>query len=95
MIDLSSAFDTVVISLTTAIWPDRHRHALSNAFLASSREAEKSCITNLENCLVEIKTWMDMNRLRMNSDKTEFILFGSQKQLQKCITSELNVNGIW
>ena len=36
---------------------------------------------------------MDQNRLRMNSNKTEFILFGSSVQLAKCTTESLNVNG--
>ena len=35
---------------------------------------------------------MDENRLKMNNDKTEFILFGSKLQLDKCKTKTLNVN---
>ena len=31
-------------------------------------------------------------RLKLNSDKTEFILFGFRAQLQKCIAEEINVN---
>ena len=30
----------------------------------------------------------------MNSSKTEFILFGSRGQLQKCTTNSINVNGV-
>ena len=37
---------------------------------------------------------MDVNRLKMNSSKTEFILFGSRGQLQKCTTNSINVNGV-
>ena len=35
---------------------------------------------------------MDENWLKMNSDKTEFILFGSKPLLDKCITKSLNIN---
>ena len=35
---------------------------------------------------------MDENQLKMNSKKTEFILCGSQPQLDKCITKSLNIN---
>ena len=35
---------------------------------------------------------MDINRLKMNATKTEFIMFGSKKQLQKCTTETLKVN---
>ena len=35
---------------------------------------------------------MDHNRLRVNSSKTEFILFGNSVQVAKCQTKELNIN---
>ena len=37
--------------------------------------------------------WMDENWLKMNCSKTELILFGSRQQLQKCVTTHINVNG--
>ena len=37
----------------------------------------------------DIKDWMDSNRLKMNTVKTEFIMFGSKKQLEKCTTRAL------
>ena len=40
----------------------------------------------------DIKDWMDSNRLKMNVTKTEFIMYGSKKQLQKCTTKTLKVN---
>ena len=39
-----------------------------------------------------VKNWMDHNRLKMNSDKTEFILIGSWQQLQKCHSKQININ---
>ena len=36
---------------------------------------------------------MNQNRLRMNSDKTDFILFGSPKLLPTCSTDNINVCG--
>ena len=36
---------------------------------------------------------MDGNRLKMNDSKTEFIMFGSNKMLTKCITADMNING--
>ena len=35
---------------------------------------------------------MNVNRLKMNNNKTKFILFGSKPQLNKCITKTLNVD---
>ena len=38
--------------------------------------------------------WMDKNQLKMDSNKIEFILFSSKPQLDKCITTSLNVNNM-
>ena len=35
---------------------------------------------------------MDSMKLKLNSDKTEFILFGYREQLQQCVTEEIKVN---
>ena len=41
---------------------------------------------------MRVKNWMDHNRLKMNSDKTEFILIGSKQHVQKCHTKQININ---
>ena len=46
----------------------------------------------LEKCVTDLKIWMNENRLKMNNNKTEFIIFGSKPQLDKCKTKTLNVN---
>ena len=40
---------------------------------------EKRCKENLEKCIVNVKNWMDENQLKMNDDKTEYIIFSSNK----------------
>ena len=44
---------------------------------------------NLASSMKDIKSWMDSMRLKLNSDKTEFILFGYRAQLKKCIIEEI------
>ena len=67
-------------------------HSINKNFRADDRIEEISMIKFLEACVNDIKDWMDSNRLKMNATKTEFIMFSSKKQLQKCITEELKVN---
>ena len=67
-------------------------HILKNSFRASSRVDEMDSIRSLERTLVDIKAWMDQNRLKMNDDKTEFIMFASKRQLDKCETTSIDVN---
>ena len=42
---------------------------------------QDSSIKNLENCLEDIRTWMSLNFLKLNENKTEFIIVGVQQQL--------------
>ena len=49
----------------------------------SSQEPADSCITTLEKCIQEIHSWMRRNILKLNDEKTEFLLFGSRQQLSK------------
>ena len=68
-------------------------HALTTNFNANDRAAETTSMNEVEHCMRDIKGWMDANRLKMNNTKTEFILFGSNKQLRKCDTDSINVAG--
>ena len=42
--------------------------------------------------MVNVRSWMDQVRLKMNSAKTEFIYFWSKVQVSKCLVAHLNVN---
>ena len=53
---------------------------------------EYQCIFSLEQCLMNIKAWVDSNRLRMDDGKTEYILFVSRSQLTKCTAVVVDVN---
>ena len=68
-------------------------HALKISFNAKDRAEESKSIDCLQQSAISVKDWMDKNRLKMNSSKTEFIIFGSQKQLDKCVTTSLDVCG--
>jgi hypothetical protein len=66
-------------------------HILYNSFSSSNIEAETSFYDNLRDCLKKIHQWMNLNRLKMNNDKTEFILCGHRSQLQKCSHDHLTI----
>ena len=66
-------------------------HAIKLTFSANNISAEATALRSLENCAEDIKQWMDSNRFKMNSSKTEFILFGHPKQLRKCSSNYLKV----
>ena len=42
-----------------------------------------SCKTRIERCIKEIRTWMRTNLLKLNDDKMEFLMQGTDQQLWK------------
>ena len=47
----------------------------------------------LEKCLCDISVWMSQNKLKLNNDKTEIILFGSKKHQAELNIKSLSVAG--
>ena len=67
-------------------------HAIKNSFVAKYQN-EANSIKSFEDCLISTREWMNENRLKMNTTKTELILLGSRQQLAKCKTSSMDVCG--
>ena len=42
-----------------------------------------SALDKLSRCLEDVKRWLSTNKLKLNPDKTEFIVFGSKSQREK------------
>ena len=40
-------------------------------------------MSKLQNCIEDIQTWRSLNFLKLNEDKTEYIMFGTRHQLGK------------
>ena len=67
-------------------------HSVRNEFRANDSNAELQTKEEIKECMVNIRSWMDWVRLKMNSAKTKFIYFGSKVQLSQCVVAHLNVN---
>ena len=69
-------------------------HTIRDSFMPDNIiDSETYVIATIESCITSIKHWMDGNRLKMNSAKTDFILIGSRQQLVKCKTTSILANG--
>ena len=86
----SSIQDIVGPPLTVHGFADDH--TVGNKFKPGDYSDEVRCMDELEKCVTDLKIWMNENRLKMNNNKTKFIIFGSKPQLDKCKTKILNVN---
>ena len=87
----STVNDVVASDLHLSGFPDNH--SVRKEFKANDRSAELQTKNKVKECMVDVKSWMDQIRLKMNSAKTELSYFGSRIQLSKCVVTHLNVNG--
>ncbi|CAB3987917.1 Hypothetical predicted protein, partial [Paramuricea clavata] len=75
--------------------PDAHAYAddtqLYISFKPDSTASELEAVTSLQNCIADIKTWMTVDKLKLNDDKTEFIITGTRAQLNKIKITELRI----
>ena len=50
-------------------------------------------VQKIQDCVSDIQSSMTENMLKLNSDKTEFIMLGIRQQLQKVTIPSINING--
>ena len=68
-------------------------HSIRKSFDADSRGQESQSIILMVDTVANIASWMDTMHLKLNPDKTEFIMFGYRNQLDKCKTSYITISG--
>ena len=68
-------------------------HSIRAKYKASNTTRAGETKKKLGKTLNNIKEWMDTMRLKLNSDKTEYIQFRSRQQIKKIYTSPINANG--
>ena len=66
-------------------------HSINKSFNPNDRDDELRTIELLESSLGNINSWVNLNRLQMNTSKIEFMMIGSGKQLTKCVTNNITV----
>ena len=78
--------------------PDVHVYADDNqlyiSFKPGSKASELEAVTALQDCILDIKTWMTADKLKLNDDKTELIVIGTRAQLDKISISELSIDHV-
>ena len=62
---------------------------LYSSFTPSVNEAE--ALQNIEQCIDDIRAWMNVNKLKLNDDKSEFIIIGTNSTLSRVKTTALRV----
>ena len=68
-------------------------HSIRKSFKAGNIQDELRTVNQIKSSMKTIKNWMTGMRLKMNDEKSEFIMFGNQRQLDKATTQSIGVNG--
>ena len=75
--------------------PDAHCFAddtqLHLSFKPLGNTAQANAIQAMEKCIEVVRKWMIQDRLMINDDKTEFLLFGTRQQLDKLDSRSITV----
>ena len=53
--------------------------------------SQQDAITTMQNCIDDIRSWMEHDKLLLNDEKTEFLVIGNRQQLSKVTISSITV----
>ena len=59
----------------------------------NSVDSQVTALRSMEHTISKVSAWMTTNKLKLNETKTEFIVFGTQKQLQKMQYDTICIGG--
>ena len=62
------------------------------SFSPNDRTEQLSVVRNMEDCIRDIRFWMLNNDLKLNDDKTEFLIIGTSQQLEKLDNISIRVS---
>ena len=65
---------------------------ICRCYIFKPGENETQALHQLEVCIADLCSWMVMNKLKLNDDKTEFIVVGLRHALKKVQTSSINIS---
>ena len=57
--------------------------------------SQQDAIVTMQNCINDVRLWMEHDKLLLNDDKTEFLILGSRQQLLKINISLITVGSSW
>ena len=61
------------------------------SFKTDDLSSQQNAITAMQNCIDDIRSWMEHDKLLLNDEKTEFFITGTRQQLSKVNISSITV----
>ena len=90
---LFSDYSSPVASLIRSFGISAHCYADDTQLYVSFTPDKDEAVVRerLEDCIAELRVWMNRNRLKLNDQKTEFIIFGTSANLKRVRTTSVRV----
>ena len=92
---LFSIYAGQLLDIVTQHLPTVHCYAddtkLYLAFRQGDRATQYSAVAAVEACIQDVREWVIKDKLKINDDKSEFIIIGTQAQLKKMDIDNLAV----
>ena len=80
-------YATKLFEIISCHLPDVHSYAddaqLYLSFKPDSHTSHVKAVTAMKRCIEDLRQWMLLDRLKLNDDKTEYLLIGTRRQLDK------------
>ena len=84
---LFTLYTTPLSSLVSGHAIPHHLYADDSQLYVSFSSGDSAAALNgLQLCLASVQSWMSTNKLKLNPDKTEFLLIGNQRQQSKYLS---------
>ena len=58
----------------------------SQLYVSFSSGDSAAALNGLQSCIASVQSWMSMNKLKLNPDKTGFLLIGNERQRTKYLS---------
>ena len=66
---------------------------IMTSFNPNDVQEQSEAFAKIESCAAEISKWMANNKLKLNEDKTEFVILGKDTYTKKVTKSSINIGG--
>ena len=84
---LFTIYTTPLSSLVSGHAIPHHLYAGNSQLYVSFSSGDSAAALNgLQSCLASVQSWMSTNQLKLNPDKTEFLLIGNERQRSKYLS---------
>ena len=64
------------------------------SFCDNSIDDQASALAAMEQCISDIMSWMLHDKLKLNDEKTKFLLIGKRQQLAKVFINSIRVGSV-